>query len=399
MILRTPHYYKDFVCIASECKNNCCVGGWQIDIDDETAEFYTEVPGPFGDRLRESIDYTDAYCFKLKDGQCPFLDTKGLCQIYKELGEDKLGVVCTQFPRYSEYYGDIKETGIGLACEEAERIIFSDRKPWSYDLKEFNEEPVSDSEFDSELAKSLFVYRDKVIAFMDADIPEYSFTDKLHAIILTAFFMQECINNNTYEELRHSVNSLNLNQIISEISHDGKGVDFTACQGVYRLLCAYSYLENLNPEWPEALDEVFDLLHPVEDDESSEESITEDVSKAYTDTITDFMKYIAVHDRLYEYNNLIKYYVFRYFMKASYDHNILGKALLAISNWIVIRDMDMVRWLNNDKNYTFQDRIDTVHVFSRQVEYSEDNLWQLEEEFMFDDIFDVENICGLLNII
>ena len=67
-----PNYYKKFKCINKKCRHNCCIG-WEIDIDDETAEFYKEVPGPFGDRLRKSIDYTDAYCFKLKDGQCPFL--------------------------------------------------------------------------------------------------------------------------------------------------------------------------------------------------------------------------------------------------------------------------------------------------------------------------------------
>ena len=39
--LRTPGYYKNFHCISSECKDNCCVGGWQIDIDEETAEYYS----------------------------------------------------------------------------------------------------------------------------------------------------------------------------------------------------------------------------------------------------------------------------------------------------------------------------------------------------------------------
>lgn len=46
--LRTPGYYKNFHCISSECKDNCCVGGWQIDIDEETAEYYSTVNGDFG---------------------------------------------------------------------------------------------------------------------------------------------------------------------------------------------------------------------------------------------------------------------------------------------------------------------------------------------------------------
>lgn len=49
--LRTPGYYKNFHCISSECKDNCCVGGWQIDIDEETAEYYSTVNGEFREKI------------------------------------------------------------------------------------------------------------------------------------------------------------------------------------------------------------------------------------------------------------------------------------------------------------------------------------------------------------
>ena len=83
MIQRVPHYYKAFHCIASDCRDNCCVGGWEIDIDEETAQYYLSMEGEFGDRLRNSITRTDEYCFRLKDGKCPFLDSRGLCEIYQ----------------------------------------------------------------------------------------------------------------------------------------------------------------------------------------------------------------------------------------------------------------------------------------------------------------------------
>ena len=34
-----PNYYKKFKCIADKCKHNCCIG-WEIDIDNDTLEFY-----------------------------------------------------------------------------------------------------------------------------------------------------------------------------------------------------------------------------------------------------------------------------------------------------------------------------------------------------------------------
>ena len=156
MIQRVPHYYKAFHCIASDCRDNCCVGGWEIDIDEETAQYYLSMEGEFGDRLRNSITRTDEYCFRLKDGKCPFLDSRGLCEIYQVLGEDKMGVVCTQFPRYTEYYGAVKETGIGLACEEAARIICQDKEAFTFNEETISEEEVSDAEFDAPLASSFF---------------------------------------------------------------------------------------------------------------------------------------------------------------------------------------------------------------------------------------------------
>ena len=39
MIMLVPNYYKDFLCIADKCRHSCCIG-WEIDIDEETLEFY-----------------------------------------------------------------------------------------------------------------------------------------------------------------------------------------------------------------------------------------------------------------------------------------------------------------------------------------------------------------------
>ncbi len=43
MKLRVPQYFKQFHCIAGNCKESCCSAGWEIDIDEETAELYNQV--------------------------------------------------------------------------------------------------------------------------------------------------------------------------------------------------------------------------------------------------------------------------------------------------------------------------------------------------------------------
>lgn len=45
MILRVPEYYDEFSCIASRCKDSCCAG-WEIDIDEESYEYYRNVERP-----------------------------------------------------------------------------------------------------------------------------------------------------------------------------------------------------------------------------------------------------------------------------------------------------------------------------------------------------------------
>ena len=152
---------------------------------------------------------------------------------------------------------------------------------------------------------------------------------------------------------------------------------------VESILNAYSELEILNEQWQYYLDDMYDMLH------------SEDMSPAdYSVLVKEFTEYIK--DRNYEYSNMLKYFVFRYFMKAAYDHDVFGKLQLSVTNYFVIRDMDIVKWLKNNREFSFEDRIETVHIFSREVEYSEDNLEVLAEEFIFDDIFKVENLIALL---
>ena len=383
MKLRVPHYYKDFVCIASKCKDNCCIGGWEIDIDDETANYYLNLEGEFGDILRASIGRTDEYCFKLKDGKCTFLDNENLCEIYKNLGEDKMGVVCTQFPRFTEYYGSIKETGIGLACEEAERIIFTDRKPFSMDIEDIDEEEVIDTEYDNVLANYLFKVRDLLFKMIDNE--SISLHNKMIYMIEIGKHIQDLVNENNTEEIQNIINLLQQNNY-EALQLDKQNINTDENSSMYEvesILNAYSELEILNEQWQYYLNDMYDMLH------------SEDMSPAdYSVLVKEFTEYIK--DRNYEYSNMLKYFVFRYFMKASYDHDVFGKLQLSVTNYFVIRDMDIVKWLKNNREFSFEDRIETVHIFSREVEYSEDNLEVLAEEFIFDDIFKVENLIALL---
>ena len=85
-----PSYYRNFRCTADKCSDICCIG-WEIDIDSKTYDYYKSIGGEFGNRLYENIAETSVPHFKLgKDERCPFLNDRNLCEIFINLGEDKL---------------------------------------------------------------------------------------------------------------------------------------------------------------------------------------------------------------------------------------------------------------------------------------------------------------------
>lgn len=125
MELFAPRYYLDFACIADRCRHSCCIG-WEIDVDEETLLRYERLDGAFGERLRQSICREEVPHFALAEGErCPLLAKNGLCEIILHCGEDFLCEICREHPRFYHTTAHCMEVGLGMACEEAARIILS----------------------------------------------------------------------------------------------------------------------------------------------------------------------------------------------------------------------------------------------------------------------------------
>ncbi|MBQ7134119.1 MAG: flagellin lysine-N-methylase [Ruminococcus sp.] len=123
-----PDYYKNFRCIADKCRHNCCIG-WEIDIDENTLDFYDSVTDDFKNRLKENIEHEGTPHFKLSENErCPFLNSYNLCDIITTLGEDHLCDICKEHPRFHNELPDRIESGLGLCCEEAGRMILGKKE-------------------------------------------------------------------------------------------------------------------------------------------------------------------------------------------------------------------------------------------------------------------------------
>lgn len=121
-----PNYYEKFRCIAGACRHSCCVG-WDVYIDEETLEKYAAMGGGIGERVRAHLcEKEDGTCFEMcAGGRCPMLNANGLCDIILEKGEGFISEICTEHPRFYNFFSNHTEVGLGLSCEEAARIILS----------------------------------------------------------------------------------------------------------------------------------------------------------------------------------------------------------------------------------------------------------------------------------
>ena len=160
MKIFAPDYYRNFKCSAGDCKHSCCIG-WEIDVDSETAELYKNVPGEFGKRLCENIDFDEnGGVFHLCENErCPFLNEKGLCDIYINLGPEALSQICSDHPRFRNYFESRTETGLGLCCEEVAKLILEKKSKTEISEIEEDGEPFSPSEEEDEffeLRKEIF---------------------------------------------------------------------------------------------------------------------------------------------------------------------------------------------------------------------------------------------------
>ncbi len=128
--MHMPKYFCRFACIAGKCEESCCKAGWEIPIDDETLALYSSLEGEIGDKFKRStVEGSDGdTVFKLdENGDCPFLNGEGLCELYIATG-GKLCEICTNYPRFVEEFDGFAETGISISCPEAQRIILNAKR-------------------------------------------------------------------------------------------------------------------------------------------------------------------------------------------------------------------------------------------------------------------------------
>ncbi|RKI43394.1 hypothetical protein D7V86_02735 [bacterium D16-51] len=386
MKLRYPDYYKDFSCIADRCEDTCCAG-WEIDIDDNSYEYYMEVPGAFGERIRNSIkeyqtdegDVYECHGFLLADGKrCPFLNESNLCDIILELGEDALCDVCTYTPRNFLEYGNAREISISPSCAEAGRLIFSSREKVRFTEQEIPEElGFAEGEEELKIAAAVKEARDRAIAILqDRETDIYQ---RIYNFLYYAQEVQSCFNRN---EAGQNLFLQMKGEAGEKALCSGKetSAHFTYFQ---KRMKSFQELDCINDEWGCFLERM-ELLFLEETGGQ----------KRYGDTFKRFIAYMREKDLEYLWEQFMVYYAFLFLARCVDGLNFWGKAQFCVCSFLMVRDMALERFYQNGESFTVEDCVDIARIYAKEVEHSQENLEFLEEEFLFEEIYQFKALCA-----
>lgn len=324
IIIKTyvPSYFEKFNCIADKCPDTCCAG-WEVNPDPESVQKYRSLNGKIGDKIRRHLT-TDAdgdYMFTLSENdRCPFLNKKNLCEMYIELGSDSLCKTCKLFPRFFDDFGAFREMGIGFGCPEAARLILAENEPVS--IIEYGEENAESESVDEVFLEFLLELRKKLFtALNDSSL---TFKDKIKNVLTLCESCQRKLDG-------------------EDFCGTNVKIDFSDCVS---LLNKMEYIDEKRKN----------QLCSLSDENYNRKTVEEFSS---------------------DFEKLMKYYIYRYFLKAVFDYDLLTKVKYGIFACAVI-----ARLYSTSENPSFDERVKFMYGYSKEVEYSDVNL-DLLDEFLY----------------
>lgn len=397
--------------------------------------------------------------FILQEERCPFLDQDNLCEIIRESGEESLCDICREHPRYYEWFDGLTEKGVGLCCEEAAGLILESSKKAEFvtelEVKPSQEanllqevEPLQEGKRWDPLLTGLLAARETAFQLLqNRGIPlnerlalYLMFSEDIQDYLSIYADYQETppqedsgeadtggqageqtrgqartqtraktevqavgeVRAQTAERIREVAEEYGdpefVSGLLKDCREDGesgsgnksrenekgeperllreKEGNIVVAADRYRTILQFlRTLEPVSEQWPELLGRLEGELESV-------------LAKQ-----EEFSAYFK--EREYQYEHLAVYFTYRYYLKSCFDCDLLSRAVFTVVSVLVIRLLDMEKYAGSGV-MTAEEQIEIVRYYSRELEYSLENLEAFSDEVWEGETFALEELLELL---
>jgi len=343
-----PTYYNQFKCIAGSCKHTCCAG-WEIDIDRFTLDSWNNMSEPHKSFICDNIcmpadtKSEEKPYLKMKANQdCHFLRDDGLCEMILKCGEDSLCQICTDHPRFRNFFSDRIEMGVGLSCEAAADLIINYQG--DFKLKETKEKlhPACQADADETIEEVSSMSKDELLMLRqnESDIFE------LRNILFSMLHNQE---NDIFKRLDDILDFCDIQ--LPELTISQLSEEFLS-------------LEQLSSEWTSLLKKLKNIgEYPLDTLNMSNLSCKEE----------------GAWQKAYE--NLAVYFIYRHLPESLTDYDVLTKISFSVLSVKLLHAICVLH-VSEHGNVQLSDLSNYARMYSSEVEYSLSNLGKIYD-FLF----------------
>lgn len=331
MKVTRPDYYDKFKCVSSKCEDTCCKG-WEIIVDEKTYNKYKELKDDYKNDLFKNITTRNSehVIIPKKGNECPFLNEKGLCDVYEKAGKNYLCEVCLKYPRFENEYANECEKGLFASCKTVADIIVNHTDPIRFIETEEDRE-LSLSEINADLYVALKQARNKCIGIVQDR--QYDIKGRLYRLVNYAEKVQKYISKGKYG----AVSGITIDNIRHYDCSEAGSKDLK------NVISTFLNFEILTVKWRILLEEIFEFA-TVEKERSN-----------------------CFYGNVYE--NFLVYMIYGYLLDAVYDKNFIGRVNAIVSCMLIIAETDRFRGNGNLDIFA-----DTFHLFSKEIEHCEENV-------------------------
>lgn len=346
MQIRYPDYYKRFRCIAGECPDTCCAG-WEIAVDPASEKRYRNLRKQGKIRNREFEKKLERY---VKGGRilsegatCPFLDCNGLCEMYRELGEDSLCHTCAHHPRHLEDYGNLHEMVLLLSCPEVARLVLEENGDGFY-VRDLPEKQGNMDGIDEELLGLLLQVRELIWEINRKH--ELLIDHRMAFILALAHDIQRRLQEHDWTGIEQILKRYGKPEATVRFFVQWHGTAAERNALMTDFVRKFEKMDVICKDWPEMMKRI-----PVKQER----------------------RYVQgqVH---WDFERVFSYFIYSFFLGALYDEDVLTKVKMAVMCTMLIEEL----YAAEEKPISLEDRANICHALARQIENSDDNRAVLE---------------------